>query len=159
MLKTKLMVVIGAFAGVVSQLMGGFTTDLKTLIILMSADFITGIVIAAVFGRSGKSSSGRLESKAGFKGLSRKCMILIFVLLAHRLDIAAGTTCIRSAVIAAYILNETVSLIENAAVMGLPIPQVLKRAVGALKAQNELETDSGETADLTEGKEQSENDS
>ncbi len=132
-LRSKLMITAGTLMGIVSQLMGGFTSDLKTLIILMSADFITGIIVAGIFKRSDKSESGALESKAGFKGITRKCMILVFVLCAHRLDIAAGTSCIRSAVIAAYIVNEMVSLIENAGLMGLPVPEILKKAIEALR--------------------------
>lgn len=120
-------------ATLISKITGPITSDLRTLIILMSADFITGIIIAGVFHRSAKSENGCLESKSGFKGISRKCMTLIFVAAAHRLDIAMGTSYIRTAVIAAYTLNELVSLTENAGIMGLPVPDVIKRAIDAFK--------------------------
>ncbi|MGN6711246.1 phage holin family protein [Anaerocolumna jejuensis] len=81
---------------------------------------ISGIIVAGVFKNSTKSETGALESKAGWKGLFRKGMTLLIVLIAYRLDLAVGTTYIKDAVIIAYIANEVISVTENAGLMGVP---------------------------------------
>ena len=79
------------------------------------------------------TDTGSLESKAGWKGLCRKCMTLVFVLVAYRLDLVIGTNYIRDAVIIAFIANETISLVENAGLMGLPLPEVISKAIDILQ--------------------------
>ena len=86
-----------------------------------------------------KTDTGSLESKAGWKGLCRKCMTLIFVLVAYRLDLVIGTNYIRDAVIIAFIANETISLVENAGLMGLPLPAVITKAIDILQKKTESE--------------------
>ena len=105
---------------------------MTTLIIFMVIDYATGIIVAGVFHRSGKSKSGALESRAGFKGLCRKGMILLILLVACRLDLMLGTGYIKDCVCIAF-----VSIIENAGLMGVPIPQVLIKAIDVLKAKEE----------------------
>lgn len=102
----------------------------------MAADYITGILVAAVFKKSPKTETGALESKAGWKGLIRKGVTLLVVLVACRLDIEHGTTYIRDAVIIAFIVNEGVSLLENAGLMGVPIPPVILNAIDMLKKKS-----------------------
>ena len=96
-----------------------------------------GIIVAGVFHRSGKSENGALESRAGFKGLCRKGMILLILLVACRLDLMLGTGYIKDCVCIAFVVNETLSIIENAGLMGVPIPQVLIKAIDVLKAKEE----------------------
>lgn len=86
-----------------------------------------------------KLSSNYLKCKAGWKGLCRKCMTLIFVLVAYRLDLVIGTNYIRDAVIIAFIANETISLVENAGLMGLPLPEVITKAIDILQKKTESE--------------------
>ena len=117
------------------MLFGGWSAAMTTLSICMAIDYITGFAVAAVFKKSPKSASGALESRAGFKGLLRKGAILLIVLIAHRLDIALGVAFIKDGVITAYILNETVSIIENVGLMGLPIPAVITKAIDMLKGE------------------------
>lgn len=126
---------IGAIGAWIAALFGGWTAALTTLGILMLADYITGMVIAGVFHKSPKTEQGGLDSNVGFMGLAKKCMILVFVLVAHRIDLAMGTTYLRDAVCIAYIANELISLIENAAIMGVPIPKVLQNAIEILKGK------------------------
>lgn len=79
------------------------------------------------------------SNKAGWKGLCRKCMTLIFVLVAYRLDLVIGTNYIRDAVIIAFIANETISLVENAGLMGVPLPPVITKAIDILQKKTESE--------------------
>ena len=79
----------------------------------------------------------------GWKGLCRKCMTLFCVLIAVRLDLLIGTSYLRDAVCIAFIVNEAVSIIENAGLMGVPLPEILKRAIDVLEKKS-LRTEGGE---------------
>ena len=97
------------------------------------------LIVAGVFHTSNKTDTGALESRAGFKGLCRKGMTLLFVLVAYRLDLVIGTNYIRDAVIIAFTANETISLVENAGLMGLPLPAVITKAIDVLQKKVEVE--------------------
>lgn len=129
-----------AYAGIVgsfiASLFGGWSSGLTTLLIFMAIDLITGIIVAGVFRQSDKTNSGALSSKAGFRGLCKKCVILLFVLIGARLDIMLGVTYIRDGVCIAFILNEVLSVIENAGLMGIPVPSVVKKALELLEAKD-----------------------
>lgn len=103
----------------------------------MGLDYITGLIVAGVFHRSPKTVNGSLESRAGWKGLCRKGVTLLIVLVACRLDNITGSNCIRDGVVIAFVANETVSIIENAGLMGIPIPTVLTKAIEILKNKQE----------------------
>ena len=127
------MAVIGFSGSFLANMAGGFTNDLKTLIMLMAIDFITGLMVAGIFKKSNKTENGALSSKTGFRGIAKKCLILTFVLIAHRLDLLLGVSFTRTAVILAYIANEIVSIIENAGLMGVPLPSIITKAIEILK--------------------------
>lgn len=132
-IKNSIFGAICLVGSVLSALFGGFDMALYTLMIFMGVDYLTGLIVAGVFHKSGKSSSGSLESRAGWKGLCRKGVSLLIVLVAARLDIILGSSFIRDGVVIAYIANETISIIENAGLMGIPIPSVIRNSVEALK--------------------------
>jgi toxin secretion/phage lysis holin len=136
-IKTGFIGGFGVVGGFITTSLGGWDAALQTLIIFMTIDYITGLVVAGVFKNSKKSDSGALQSGAGWKGLCRKGMTLMIVLIATRLDMMAGSDFIRDAVIIAYIANESISIIENAGLMGLPIPDVIRKAIDALENKNE----------------------
>lgn len=133
----NLKVAVCTFAGMVgaliTNLFGGWTRDMETLLIFMAVDFITGLIVAGVFKNSDKSSSGALDSHAGWKGLCKKCVTLLFVLIAHRLDLVLGADYIKTATVIGFILNELISITENAGLMGIPLPKVITRAIEVLK--------------------------
>lgn len=135
--KTAVLAAVGMVGSLISGFFGGWTSSMTTLIIFMAIDYITGLVVAGVFKKSGKSASGGLESRAGFKGLCRKGMILVILLIACRLDVLIGTTYIRDAVCIAFVTNETVSIVENAGLMGIPIPKAIEKAIDVLKSKEE----------------------
>ena len=96
-----------------------------------------GLVVAGIFRNSPKTQSGALESRVGWKGLCRKCVTLLFVLIAYRLDIIIGVSYIRNAVIIGFVANELISIVENAGLMGIPLPTVLSNAVEILTRKTE----------------------
>ena len=133
--------VIGVLGGMTASAFGGFDAGLRILILLMTADYITGLIVAGIFHASPKTSDGTLESYAGWKGLCRKGMSLVIVLIAVRLDITIGTNYIRDTVCIAFIANETISIVENAGLMGVPIPAVITKAIDVLKNKTEESED------------------
>ena len=130
---------IGVVGGFIASLFGGWDAALVTLVIFMGVDYVTGLIVAGVFHTSEKTPGGGLESRAGWKGLCRKGGTLLVVLVACRLDLVIGSNFIRDAVVIAFTANETISIIENAGLMGIPIPGVIMRAIEILKNKAESE--------------------
>ena len=141
-MKNAICTSIGVAGSLVASLFGGWTASLTTLLIFMLIDYITGLVVAGVFHASPKTETGALESRAGMKGLIRKATILLFVLIGYRLDLAMGLTYIKDAICIAFMANELISIVENAGLMGLPIPAVITNAIDILKKKGEGENGS-----------------
>ena len=137
-MKQTLCAIWGLIGSAIASLFGGWDAGLTTLLIFMAIDYVSGLIVAGVFHTSNKTNSGSLESRAGWKGLCRKCMTLLFVLVAYRLDLVIGTNYIRDAVIIAFIANETISLVENAGLMGIPLPAVIIKAIDVLQKKTEV---------------------
>ncbi|WP_353653943.1 phage holin family protein [Acetanaerobacterium sp. MSJ-12] len=134
-IKAWVLATVGAVGGAISAAMGGWSQMLTALLIVMGADYLTGLIVAGVFHRSGKSADGSLESRAGFKGLCRKGAMLLVVLLAARLDLVMGTSFIRDGAAMAFLANELLSVVENVGLMGVPIPKVIASAISVLQSK------------------------
>ena len=139
-MKRGLCTIVGMVGGFIASLFGGWSTGLVTLLIFMSIDYLSGLIVAGVFHNSPKTGTGTLESRAGWKGLCRKCMTLLFVLIAYRLDLEIGTNYIRDAVIIGFMANELISIVENAGLMGLPLPAGVTKAVDVLTKKADADT-------------------
>lgn len=136
-MKTTILAAVGVAGSAIASFFGGWDAALVTLLIFMGVDYLTGLIVAGVFHTSPKTENGALESRAGWKGLCRKGVTLLVVLVATRLDMVMGSTFIRDAAIIAFIANETISIIENAGLMGVPIPAVITKAIEVLKEKSE----------------------
>lgn len=134
----------GIVLGAAASLFGGWDGCIATLVILMGIDYITGLLVAGVFHASKKSKNGSLESRAGFKGLCRKGVTMLIVLIAAMLERVSGVGFIRDAVVIAYIASELISITENAGLMGVPIPGAILRAIDILKDSSENEESKSE---------------
>lgn len=131
-------VVFTAVGGWLGYFLGGYDGLLYALVVFMIADYITGVMCAA--------ADKKLSSEVGFKGICRKVLILMLVGIANLLDvqvIGAGAV-LRTAVIFFYLSNEGVSLLENAAHLGLPIPEKLKEILAQLHDRAESDGDDNE---------------
>ena len=126
---------IGGWLG---YFLGGYDGLLYALVVFMVADYITGVMCAI--------SDKKLSSAVGFKGICRKVFILMLVGIANLLDVEViGTGAVlRTAVIFFYLSNEGVSLLENAAHLGLPIPEKLKAVLAQLHKKVESDGDENE---------------
>lgn len=129
--------VLGAIGSAVAYAFGGWNASIVTLLVFMIADYVTGLIVAGVFHKSAKSETGALESRAGWKGLCKKFVTLLLVIVANRLDVQLGSTFIRDLVCITFITNELLSLIENVGLMGIPIPSAITKAIAVLKSKTE----------------------
>jgi len=136
-MKQGILTIIGAVGAYIANLLGGWDAGLTTLVIFMAIDYSTGLIVAGIFHKSKKTESGALSSKAGLQGIAKKIMMLLMVLVAVRIDIMIGTDYVRDAVIIALCGNELISIIENAGLMGVPIPKKLKDAIEVLNKKGE----------------------
>lgn len=125
--------IIAAVATIATYLFGGWDVALITLIVFMTLDYLTGVIIAI--------NTKTLSSAVGMKGISKKMLIILILIGAVCLDRLVGnaTWIFRTLVCYFYIANEGISLIENAANLGLPIPTKLKEALEQLKNENQEE--------------------
>lgn len=136
-MKEMICTAVGAVGGAVAAAFGGWDSALVTLLIFMAVDYVSGLIVAGIFHKSPKSENGALESRAGWKGLCRKAVTLLFVLIAYRLDIVLGVDYIRNAVIIGFMANELISIVENAGLMGVPLSPVIQNAIDILTKKSE----------------------
>lgn len=136
-MKATFLTVIGALGGFVSYIFGGWNAAMSTLLIFMAIDYVSGIVVAGIFKKSPKTEHGALASNVGFRGLAKKGMMLAIVLIANRIGMILNMPICRDGTVIAFIINEAISIIENAGVMGVPFPAVLMRAIELLNDKKE----------------------
>lgn len=127
---------VGVAAGMVSWLIGGFDTPVMGLVVCMAVDYVTGLIVAGVFHSSPKTAGGGLDSQVGWKGLARKCVTLLLVVVGNLADVLLGQCCIRDAVVIGFCANECLSILENAGRMGIRIPQALTNALEKLGVED-----------------------
>lgn len=139
-MKETILAFIAVIGAAVAHVFGGLDAAMKTLLILMAIDYASGLAVAGIFHASPKSAGGALESKAASKGLVRKGMTLLVVLIGARLDLMLGTDYIRDGIIIAFVVNELLSIIENAGLMGVPFPAPVMNAIELLKGKIEPAT-------------------
>ncbi len=135
-MKNYICTAAGMIGAAIANIFGGWSAAMTTLIIFMAIDYITGLLVAGVFRASLKSASGGLESRAGFKGLCRKGVILLFVLIGARIDLLLGTSYLKDAICIGFICNELLSIVENAGLMGIPLPSPVEQAVELLRQKS-----------------------
>lgn len=118
--------VIAAVGTWIAQAMGGWDIQTKLLAWMMGVDFITGWLCAAVFHKSLKTETGGYDSRVGLKGLIRKGIIVLIVMIAAQLDKLTNTNTMRTATILFFCANDGMSILENIGIMGVPYPPALK---------------------------------
>ncbi len=122
--------------GAISGLFGGFDALLNVLLAAIVIDYISGILLA-LYGKSTKTPDGKLSSAVGAKGIAKKGMIMLTIILAHMLDTAMGAnTTFRNATILFYIANESLSFLENLNTMGIPFPQKIKSLLSEMHSKD-----------------------
>lgn len=128
---------VGTAGGMLAALFGGWSSGLTALLILMGVDFACGLLVAIIFRKSKKTGSGRASSSAAWRGLCKKITTLLLTAVCAQLDRLTGGTVIRDSAVLSFCAVEVLSIIENAGLMGVPIPKVIRRAVEALREDEE----------------------
>ena len=123
-MKEGICTAVGVVGSAIAAAFGGWDQALVTLVIFMVIDYLSGLIVAGIFHNSRKTENGALESRAGWKGLCRKGVTLLFVLIAYRLDLALG-----------------VNYIRNAGLMGIPLPTVIQNAIEVLTRKASVSKD------------------
>lgn len=114
-----------AFITWIGWLVGGYDTMMITLLLFMGADYLSGVMCGIV--------KKKLSSEVGAKGIFKKFMIILLVGITNLLGQATGIEGLRYIVISFYLANEGISIIENASILGLPVPQKVKDVLEQLK--------------------------
>lgn len=115
-----------------ASLFGGWDAALSALIICMAVDYISGSIVALVFHNSRKTASGCYNSAYGLKGLCKKALVLLLVIVAVQADSLMGVHYIRDAVCLGFCANEILSVVENLGLAGVPLPDSVKKALEQL---------------------------
>lgn len=137
-LKTLFSFILGLIGSGIAYFLGGFTAAIQVLLIFMALDFLTGLMVAGIFKKSGKSENGALDSRVGWRGLAKKVYTIVLVGVAAQVDRLVGTNSFaRDATTLSFIVNEALSIVENAGLMGIPLPSKLKDALELLKSKSE----------------------
>ena len=112
---------------------GGWDAAMAALLVCMSVDYISGSMVALVFHKSSKTESGAYNSMYGLKGLCKKGLMLLFVLVAVQIDRLLGTAYVRDAVCIGFCANEILSIVENLGLAGIPMPEAVINALEQLQ--------------------------
>lgn len=144
--KQVISLVIGALTTGILKVIGEPTQDLKILLLLMVIDLIVGFTVSAVWHKSSKTKSGKVSSKVMFKGIVKKILTLVLVVVAYQIDILLGYNIIRHIAIIAFIVQEIISIIENIAITGIKSPDIITKALDVLERSVKDEfSDSGKS--------------
>ena len=135
-MKEKLCTILGLAGSALCWAFGGWDASIVALLICMGVDYISGSMVALVFHNSNKTETGAYNSAYGLKGLCKKGMMLLFVLVAVQVDKLLGTAYARDAVCIGFCSNEVLSIIENLGLAGIPMPQAVTKALEQLQKKD-----------------------
>jgi toxin secretion/phage lysis holin len=132
-MKEMLCTGFGIVGAAVAWAFGGWDTALAALVICMAVDYLSGSMVALVFHKSRKSATGAYNSAYGMKGLCKKGLMLLFVVVAGQADRLLGADYVRDAACIGFCVNEILSIVENLGLAGIPLPQTVIKALEQLQ--------------------------
>ena len=132
-MKETFCTLLGLLGSALCWAFGGWDAGLTALVVCMSVDYISGSLVALVFHKSNKSETGSYNSTYGLKGLCKKCLMLLFVIVAVQADRLMGGDFVRDAVCIGFATNEILSIVENLGLAGVPMPQAVVKALEQLQ--------------------------
>lgn len=125
----------GIIGGAIAAALGGWDLALRALLVCMAIDYFSGWAVAVIFHKSPKTESGAYASDIGLKGLVKKAMMFGIVCLGNLMDGLMGVEYLRDAIVIGFVVNESISIVENAGLMGLPLPKVVSQALDVLASK------------------------
>ena len=135
-MKEKICAISGLVGSALCWAFGGWDASIVALLVCMAVDYASGSMVALVFHNSNKTETGAYNSTYGLKGLCKKGMMLLFVLVAVQIDKLLGTAYARDAVCIGFCSNEVLSIIENLGLAGIPMPQAITKALEQLQKKD-----------------------
>lgn len=108
----------------------------KLLIWMMLLDYITGLIVAGAFGKSNKTGTGRLSSRASAEGIFRKTGIIMIIIMVNQIESTIQMDYMTNSVFIFFLTSECLSVLENLGLMGVPYPAKLKEALEVLKEEH-----------------------
>lgn len=132
-MKDTICTLFGICGAGIAWAFGGWDAALMALLICISVDYISGSLVALVFHKSSKSETGAYNSSYGLKGLCKKGLMLLFVLVAVQIGRLMGADYVRDAVCIGFCTNEILSIVENLGLAGVPMPQAVTKALEQLQ--------------------------
>ena len=134
-MKQMICTALGLAGSMLAAAFGGWDKALIALVICMAVDYASGSIVALVFHNSRKSESGAYNSTYGLKGLCKKGLMLLFVIVAVQVDRLMGSEYVRDAVCIGFCTNEVLSIVENLGLAGVPMPQAVVKALEQLQTK------------------------
>ena len=138
-MKQTVCTILGLLGSALAAAFGGWDAALTALVVCIGVDYVSGSIVALVFHKSTKSESGAYNSAYGLKGLCKKCLMLLFVVVAVQMDRLLGADYIRDAVCIGFCTNEIISIIENLGLAGIPMPAIVTKALEQLQKKQDQE--------------------
>jgi len=135
-LQQTLLSLVMSLAALLARALGGWDAALAMMFLLMGLDVVSGLLVA-LCRKSDKTGSGGFRSGSFFTGLTRKLLMVLLVILGTALDSLLGTSVCRLSVIGFYAANEALSVVENAALLGLPFPRGLLKSLERYQQQQD----------------------
>ena len=135
-MKETVCTALGVVGSLLAAAFGGWDAALMALMICIAVDYVSGSIVALVFHNSSKSETGAYNSTYGLKGLCKKGLMLLFVLVAVQIDRVLGADYVRDAVCIGFCSNEVLSIVENLGLAGVPMPQAVVRALEQLQSKH-----------------------
>ena len=135
-MKETVCTILGVIGSSICWAFGGWDAAMAALVVCISVDYISGSIVALVFHKSSKTESGAYNSAYGLKGLFKKGLMLLFVLVAVQIDRLLCSDYVRDAVCIGFCTNEILSIVENFGLAGVPMPQAVVKALEKLQAKN-----------------------
>ena len=135
-MKESVCTALGILGGTLAAAFGGWDAAMSALMVCISVDYISGSLVALVFHSSKKSKTGAYNSAYGLKGLCKKGLMLLFVLVAVQVDRLIGSDYVRDTVCIGFCTNEILSIIENLGLAGVPMPQAVIKALEQLQKKS-----------------------
>lgn len=132
-MKETVCTAFGVAGSLLAAAFGGWDAALAALLVCIGVDYISGSIVALVFHKSSKTESGSYNSAYGLKGLCKKGLMLLFVLVAVQMDHILGADYVRDAVCIGFCANEVLSIVENLGLAGVPMPQAVIKALEQLQ--------------------------
>lgn len=132
-MKETICTMLGILGSAVASAFGGWDAAMTALMVCICVDYLSGSIVALVFHNSNKTESGAYNSSYGLKGLCRKGLMLLFVVVAVQLDSMLGSDYIRDTVCIGFCSNEVLSIVENLGLAGVPMPEAIVKALEQLQ--------------------------